>query len=186
MGFGELLRQLRSAADQGFDFREIEDEIEYLAEFEAETSRAEALAFTGDASMRVWALGLIGDARDLPIMVAALDDPALRHTALEAVGGQRDREPIDGIARAFLDDPDPGVRRQAASLVAWLRRPGYAEALLPLTRDTDQDVRSVITLRLAMHGDATAAPLLRIMLDDPVERIRRNAQRGLDRLSRPT
>ncbi|BEL05021.1 hypothetical protein Q0Z83_032120 [Actinoplanes sichuanensis] len=184
MGFGQLLRRLRSAADQGFDFREIEDEIEYLAEFEAETSRAEALALTGDASMRIWALGLIGDARDLPILVAALDDPALRFTALEAVGGQRDRGPIDAIARGYLTDPDPAVRSKAAGLVAWLRRPGYVAALMPLTGDPDQDVRSGITNRLAMRGDATAVPLLRVMLGDPVERIRRNAQRGLDRLTR--
>jgi HEAT repeat protein len=183
MGFADLLHRLRAAADRGLDFRDLEDEIEHLAECEPETSRADALAYTGDESMRIWALGLIGDPRDLPRIVAALDDPDLRFTALEAVGGQRDRDVIDPIARAYLTDADPHVRAKAAGLVAWLRRPGYVEALMPLTGDGDEHVRSIVTLRLAVRADPDAAPLLRVMLDDPAGRIRRSAQRALDRLA---
>jgi HEAT repeat protein len=196
MGFADLLHRLRAAADRdlrggdlpdldfcGLGLGELKDEIEHLAEFEPEASRAEALAYTGDELMRIWALGLIGDPRDLDRIVAALDDPGLRFTALEAVGGQRDRDVIDPIARGYLTDPDPDVRAKAVSLVAWLRRPGYVDALMPLTRDPDENVRSIITLRLAIRAEPAAEPLLRVMVDDPVDRIRRSAQRGLEHLT---
>ncbi|GIE29591.1 hypothetical protein Ait01nite_026360 [Actinoplanes italicus] len=183
MTFGELLHALRAAADRGADFRDLEDDIEHLAEHEPEASRAETLAYTGDEEMRIWALGLIGDPRDRDRFVAALDDPDLRFTALEALGNQPDRDHTDRIARTFLDDPDPMVRSKAAGLVLWLRRPGYIEALLPLTADPDRDVRSVITLRLGIRAEPAAEPLLRIMLDDPDDRIRRSAEKALQRLT---
>jgi HEAT repeat protein len=182
--FGELLHALRAAADRGVDFRDIEDDIEFLAEHEPGTSRAGALAHTGDEQMRIWALGLIADPRDHDRIVAALEDPELRFTALEALGNQRDRDHTDRIARTFLADPDPLVRSKAAGLVIWLRRPGFLEALLPLTADPDRDVRSVITLKLGIRPDPAAESLLRVLADDADDRIRRSATRALERLTR--
>ena len=184
MTFGELLHALRAAADRGADVSAIEDDIEHLAEHAPEASRADALAHPGDEQMRIWALGLIGDSRDRDRIVAALADPGLRFTALEALGSQNDRDDTDRIARTLLSDPDPRIRSKAAGLVAWLRRPGYVDALLPLTADLDRDVRSVITSRLALQADPATAPLLQAMRDDPDDRIRRSVALALDRIAR--
>ncbi|MFC4068417.1 HEAT repeat domain-containing protein [Actinoplanes subglobosus] len=110
-------------------------------------------------------------------------DPGLRAAALEALGRQPDRDLIDRVARAHLTDPDPLVRGVAAGLVAWLRRPGYVDALMPLTTDPAGDVRSVVTLRLGMGRDPAAVPLLQVMTGDPDDRIRRSAVLALRHLT---
>src|SRR5689334_13103100 len=78
------------------------------------TSRADALACSGDEQMRIWALGLIGDPRDRDRIVAALADPGLRFTALEALSKRlavRADPATAPLLHAMREDPDDRVRR---------------------------------------------------------------------------
>lgn len=192
--FGELLHALRDAVDRGADIGDLEDEIDHLAEFAPGTSRAAALAWPGTTgpgggtgeSMRLFALGKIGDPRDFPRFVAALDDPGLRDVALEGLGQQADRAAVDRVVRPLLAHPDPHTRSRAISIVAWCRQPGYLTALEPLTRDADRYLRWITATKLGLTKDPGAAPLVRAMLGDPDDGVRGTAARSLDRLDRFT
>lgn len=179
--FGELLRALREAVRAGHDITDIEDDLDHLAEFEPEASRAEALAYTGDEMGRLWGLGKIGDPRDLELFVVALDDPALRATAFEGLGQQPDRVRVDAVARPYLRDPEPRTRARAAGLVSWCRQPGALDVLTPLAGDEDPGVRRSLGICLERLGDA-AEPLLRVLLEDPDPGVRSSASLGMRRL----
>jgi HEAT repeat protein len=177
----ELLDALR-AADPATDKDPLVDAIEALVADDPEGSRAVILAHAGNAQLRVWALGLVGHPADFDRIAAALADPQVRYTALEALANQPDADRVDAVARSLLDDPDPGVRAKAAGMVAFYARPGALAALLPLAGDPVAHVRMVVGWHLGGLGDPVVEPTLRILLTDPDEQVRKFAARGLARL----
>jgi HEAT repeat protein len=179
----ELLRALRAAVDRGVDVSPLTDAIEALVEEDPEGSRAAVYAYTGDEGMRLWAMGLLGDPRDLDVLAAGLTDPELRFTALEALANQTDADRVDAVARSFLDDPDPMVRSKAAGMVSFRAGPGALDALMPLADDPVSHVRMVLGWCLGQLRDRAAEPTLRVHLADPDEQVRKFAARGLARLN---
>jgi len=118
---GELLYAMR-AVEPGGDQHPLVDAIEAQIADDPVGSRVVILGYTGDELMRIWALGLLADPDDFDLLSAAVTDPGLRFTALEALSGQPDRQRAGGIARTFLDDPDPRIRDFAARMVAFCAR----------------------------------------------------------------
>lgn len=180
----DLLRAFQAAVDRGVDVSLLTDEIEARVEDDPDGSRAAAHAFAGDAMIRLWAIGLLGDPRDFDTLTAGLVDPHLRFTALEALANQPEADRVDEVARSFVNDPDPRVRSKAAGMVAFCARPGALAVLRPLAADPDALVRMVVAYRLGQLGDKEAEPTLRILLADPDEQVRKFAVRGMARLSR--
>ncbi|MGI5185118.1 hypothetical protein ACQEVZ_53590 [Dactylosporangium sp. CA-152071] len=84
------MRDVRDCADP------VVDEIDELVAADPAHSRAVILAYTGDEVTRLWALGRLGDPLDLPTVAAALTDPALRHVAMESLGGIHAAAGFDG------------------------------------------------------------------------------------------
>lgn len=181
---GELLQALRAAdsASEKDQKDQLVDAIEALVADDPEGSREAILAHAGDEQMRVWALGLVGDPADFDLIAAALDDPELRYTALEALASQPDAGRVDDVARSLLDDPEPMVRSKAAGIVAFRARPGALAALLPLAEDPAAQVRMLIGWHLGGLGDPAAEPALRTLLEDPDEQVREFAAHGLARI----
>lgn len=181
----DLLRELRATVDRGGDVSPLTDAIERLIEVDPDGSRAALHADDGDPGYRLWAIGLLGDPRDFDLLTAALADPALRFTALEALANQPGADAVDALARTFLDDPDPRVRAMAVGLVAFRDGPGAGTALLPLAGDPDVGVRIAVAWRLSLLRDPATEPALRALQHDPDEMVRRFGTRGLDRLLSP-
>ncbi|MFC5754861.1 HEAT repeat domain-containing protein [Actinomadura rugatobispora] len=178
----ELLCALR-AADPAADKDSLVDAIEALIADDPVGSRTVILGHAGDEEMRVWALGVLGDPADFGRIAAALADPGLRFTALEALADQPDVDRVDAVARSLLDDPDPMVRSKAVGMVAFYGRPGALAVLLPLVEDPVAHVRMILGRHLGGLGDPAAEPALRLLRDDPDEQVRRFAVRGLARIA---
>jgi len=108
-----------------------------LSHFEARQAAAEAL-------------GLIGDARALAPLLAALKDPdsAVRREAIEAIAhiGQAAEEPVLHL----LDDPDSEVRAAAAKTLGKLRDRRAIERLRSATNDPEMAVRDAAWHALAL------------------------------------
>ncbi|MEV6969836.1 HEAT repeat domain-containing protein [Hamadaea sp. NPDC051192] len=181
----ELLQALHAGVAGKLDVSSLTDAIEALVEAQPEDSRKAIHAYTGDERLRLWALGLLGDPRDFPVLAAGLADPELRSTALEALAGQPDATRVDEIARSFLDDADPMVRSRAVRMVAFSARPGALAVLSPLAQDPIPHVRMILGWCLGGLGDQAAEPTLRTLLADPDEQVRAFAAHGLRRLNRP-
>ena len=180
----ELLNALRIAVDRGHDVSPLTDEIEALVEDDPDGSRVAVYAFDGDEMIRLWAIGLLGDPRDFDTLTAALVDPDLRFTALEALTNQPDAGRADDVARSLVNDPDPKMRSTAAGMVAYRARPGALAVLRSLAADADPHVRMVLAYHLGQLGDKEAEPTLRILLADPHEQVRKFAVRSMAKLSR--
>jgi HEAT repeat protein/lysophospholipase L1-like esterase len=132
-----------------------------------------------------------GDAaeRAVPELVAALDsrEPRHRFNAALALGrlGRQAAQARPSLARLLGDDPDPSVRGHAARA---LGRIGGGESVAPLIGaldDPDGHVRSLAAQSLGWLGPLAAAarPRLEDALDDPHRKVRRQAERALQRLA---
>ncbi|MET3421206.1 HEAT repeat protein [Actinoplanes tereljensis] len=179
----ELLRALATAGP-GVDVPSLVDDIEAFVEGDPERSRTAIWSFAGDEGLRLRLVGFLADPRDFDVLVSALVDPRLRYTALEGLANQPDVERVDAVARSLLDDPDPMVRSKAAGMVSFGARPGALEVLLPLAGDPVPHVRMVLGWHLGGLRDRAAEPVLRGLLTDPDEQVRKFAARGLARLNR--
>jgi len=179
----ELLRALATAGP-GVDVSPLIDDIEALVEDDPESGRAAIWSFTGDEGMRLRLIGFLADPRDFEVLTAALADPRLRYTAMEGLANQPDAERVDTMARSMLNDSDPMVRSKAAGMVSFWARPGALEVLLPLADDPVAHVRMVLGWHLGGLRDRAAEPILRGLLTDPDEQVRKFAARGLARLNR--
>lgn len=104
-------------------------------------------------------LGRIAEETSLPVVLEGLaaDEPLIRLSALEALGGFRDTPQAGEKIAELLDDPDPYVRKRAVenlSDFAGARVSGY---LLRALQDDDRDVCRA-ALR-AVHGGESAEAL---------------------------
>lgn len=117
---------------------------------ESEVHRAELAAI---------GLGLVGDVRAVPLLVAALDSPvaALRAAAAEALGRIGAPQAIDGLVAALEDDEDL-VRRAAAGALGDIgdprAAPGLGAALSTAPRLTSRTLAAAL-LRLGEDGHRT-------------------------------
>ncbi|MFF5078149.1 HEAT repeat domain-containing protein [Actinoplanes sp. NPDC000266] len=184
MSLGELLPVLHAAVQRGDDVSDLVDAIEAHVEEDPEGSRTAVRAYSGDDGLRLWVLGLVADPRDFDVFDAALADPELRLTALEAVSHQPDTDRVDAIARSCLDDPEARVRSRAVGMVGFAAKPGALDALLPRLGDPDPHVRMQLAWRLGGLRDSRAESALCTLLTDPDEAVRKFATRGIARLAR--
>jgi HEAT repeat protein len=177
-----LLMQLSAATDRGADVSPLTDALQTLIAADPEGTRAAVLAYAGDERTRLWAIGLLADPRDVGLLEAALADPRLRCTALEALAVQPAGDRVDALARSCLDDRDPRVRALAVGLVACRADAAALAGVQRLADDPDVRVRIAVAWRLALLGDRVAEPALRRLRDDPDEMVRRLGEQGLHRL----
>jgi HEAT repeat protein len=119
------------------------------------------------------ALGMIGDARAVPAIVAVLANDKETYVRLEAVGalGNFD-EPvaIEALIRALNQDADARVRAEAARSLGGIGNPATGAALAhALAGDAEGQVRNLAAEALGKVGDTNAVPALIATLNDPYE-----------------
>ncbi len=94
-----------------------------------------------------------------------------------------------GLAPALgelLYDPSVNVRQAAAWLLTRVDAIGALPHLKGAVRDSSPVVREQVAWALASIQGGGAGELLRILLDDPVIRVRQAARKGLERRGEPT
>jgi HEAT repeat protein len=91
-------------------------------------------------------------------------------TAQKGVSGQA----VDALTAA-LEDPDAGVRRQAASALGEIRNPRSVPALIAAAGDENREVRRHAARALGAIGDDRALPALTQALSDADAAVRRAA-----------
>ncbi|MCA9310775.1 MAG: HEAT repeat domain-containing protein [Phycisphaerales bacterium] len=129
------------------------------------------------SAMRERAINVLAD--------AALSDVALlRAHALEGLSPAPQR--AETVARAAVEDPNPGVRSVAAMVVGRLRLKSSAPLLRPLLSDPDQRVRAAAMYGMRINGlDIDMTPLARMVMErDPL--VRRQAALVLGELGEPS
>jgi HEAT repeat protein len=135
------------------------------------------------AAAAVRAFGDLGDSR----AVEALVD-ALRHgrAPRSRVATQLERltPRIGPRLVQLLDEPDPGVRFWAATLLSGCPDVGRYE-LLARTGDPDPNVRAAAVEALGERGESAALQVVRERLEDPAWFVRVHASRALGRLGSP-
>jgi hypothetical protein len=117
------------------------------------------LARDGDPLVRARAASALGatrDARAAAALTAALGDPeaTVRLAAVSALRRSVGEESADGLARVLAGDPDPRVRRLAATLLGSLRSPIAESALRAGAGDADASVRASAAAALARWSRA--------------------------------
>jgi HEAT repeat protein len=121
----------------------------------------------GEGVAAVAALGYIGDAAAVPVLLEALDDAELRRAAAEALG-QIGTPSVPGLLKRWA----MRMRRCAAAAAAALGAIGDATAvpgLLAALDDADAEVRRAAVEALGEIGDAAAVPGLLAALGDADE-----------------
>jgi HEAT repeat protein len=133
-------------------------------------------------------LGRIGDPRAAePLIHVMLNDPEPTCRAYAAaafgdgfgsMGGFRDQRAIEPLIKA-LNDPDPKVRRFAASSLEWNPDPRAVE---PLIRLLDDYETSTPAMRALVVIGEPAVVLVTRALSDENEKIRERAQKILENI----
>jgi HEAT repeat protein len=128
------------------------------------------------------ALGEIGDPRGAARLTAALREPELETTALEALR-RMGRAALPELERAFAG-ASAAVRRQLVDLLARLEDPRVERLLLAALADPSAEVRADAAFAL---GDARVfdalRPLMALKAQDPSPEVRRAASAALRRLA---
>jgi HEAT repeat protein len=126
----------------------------------------------------------------VPVLMRMLNSPSDedRENAAWLLGFASTVAPSEPLIEA-LKDPSARVRANAVgSLGSFKDHPGVLERMLPLLRDSDEQVRVETASALGYFGDRRAEPQLREALRDPSERVRNFAKHALKQLrarSRP-
>lgn len=137
------------------------------------------------------ALGFSGKSEAVPHLVESLRDPfadvvfgALLSLWRMSLQGEADAIPAPEIT-PFLAHADPGIRSNAAMVLAHSAKPGQGELFLPLTaamEDADPTVRVHAAAALGALGDADAIPFLVKGLTDEKPLVRIRASYALGRI----
>jgi len=120
------------------------------------------LAADPEPSVRCAAIGAlakVGDARYLPVLIKALDDPdsKVRTAAADAMDAAGGPNAIEPLCRAAGDDPEPMVRARCARDLRHYKQKRVLEALIACLDDEDFGVRSAARGSLcALTGEDAA------------------------------
>lgn len=121
---------------------------------------------------------------DLRELYEALD-PGWRPALARAAAMQGDEGlllgHIERTVRGLLD-PDGALRLQAVEELAVIHHPAVCDPLVALLSDSNSTVRLRVLETLGAHGDASFREVVRPLLQDPVARVRHQAERTLARL----
>ena len=113
-------------------------------------------------------LAQVEDAAALDVVIDAVDDPATRIPALEALGGIGDPRGMP-VAIRWLDDPDPAVRHAAIACLAEL---GPVAADTIASRLDVPDDREAAAIALAwLRDDRATQPLVDLVAGEPLPRL---------------
>lgn len=112
------------------------------------------------------------------------DDAAIRAEAIQTAAEEGAEMAADDILAA-LHDPQPKVRRQAASALATLRDPRAAAVILREIEASPDLLEEETLDALGKLGDPSAIPTLVATLENPRPLLRRAAARALGRVGGP-
>jgi HEAT repeat protein len=101
-----------------------------------------------------------------------------RGLAVELAARAATPESTDAVVSA-LEDPDPQVRRMAATAMSMLRTPAAVAALAKRLSDPHADVRVAVVRTLGLIDDDGVPPVLIAALQDPEVRVREMAAEAL-------
>jgi HEAT repeat protein len=107
-----------------------------------------------------------GRAQETLRQMCAAEDTESRVEALNGFGAWGNRAAFEPV-EAALDDPQPTVRRAAASALARIDDPRCAETLLRSLGDDDRSVREAVAESIGVIGLPALEPTVQ-SLDDPV------------------
>jgi hypothetical protein len=109
-------------------------------------------------------------------------DPAIRADAAQFM--MPDEQAIPLLSNLLATDPNPSVRAAAAKTLGDSRdSPDAVRALVRALRDPDPDVVVASLDALDWIGEATVAPELEFLLEDPVPRVREAAAETIESLA---
>jgi len=133
----------------------------------------------------LFALSAMGESKDAALVMELLNDDArrVRRAASRVLWHVADRKVTVSTIREGLKDPDPKLRRGAAKLAVELELHelrGWENALLD---DPDDAIRADAWREFTRHLTLWDIPTLKTGLDDPSDRVRRDALIGLQDLS---
>jgi HEAT repeat protein len=124
-----------------------------------------------------------GSARRIETVLLECDQPAVREAAAAALGQIGDAESVD-VLMVALGDPAENVRWFAVEALGKLRAGQAAPRIAEmLSEDQSRIVRAIAAATLGDLGQPAAIPALRSALDDPQERVRENAVAALQALA---
>ena len=129
----------------------------------------------------VWALTRIGTPAALAAARSALDDadPSVRLVAGRCAASHRDTAAVEQLVRLFRD-PEPAVRREAATALGRIGSVDAAPALLQAFEDADDRIlEHAIIYALIELNDPQP---IRAQLTNPSTRVRRAALVALDQM----
>jgi HEAT repeat protein len=120
----------------------------------------------------------------VPVLLTMLRSPSGddREDAAWLLGFASTAAPAEPLIRA-LKDSSAGVRGSAIrSLSSFKNDPGVLEEMLPLLRDSEEQVRVAAASALGYFGDRRAEDQLREALQDPSDQVRYFAEYALNQL----
>jgi HEAT repeat protein len=112
------------------------------------------------------ALGNVGDARAVPVLLGALsdDDPETRIYSIWALGSIGDKRALVPLLELAQDD-DPGIRKMVVYSLGALRAEEARDTLRAALEDYQMDVAWNAAIALAQLGDASGKERILQMLD---------------------
>ena len=124
-----------------------------------------------DARVRTRAVSRLmwsDDPRAIPPLIEALEDesPAVRRKAALALGHYHAAEATKPLIAHLRDDPGPGVRLMCAYALGHIGSDQSLNALIPMLKDPDWDVRDMACIAFAQNEDRRAVPEMMDLLND--------------------
>jgi HEAT repeat protein len=129
------------------------------------------------------AMGYIGDAKFLPVLIQASKEEAnrLKAQAVRGLGSYKEQKAIDALIVA-LESDNEWVRESAASTLAQLKTTQAIEPIKKLLEDDDAYVRMTAIESLGQIGDSSLVPELAKHADDKDENVRRSVLSAMGNL----